>query len=76
MQGDIELTVVATEIINVAVGTGSVAQVVAGSVLQGDIVGDVTTNVTVDTISNAAQAANSCSQVILGSVGVANCMAN
>jgi hypothetical protein len=74
IQGNVVLDVSASEIVNVAIGTNSIAQVVAGSILEGDVIGSVRSVVSVDTISNAAQAANSCSQVILGSIGVANCM--
>lgn len=75
IQGNVDLTVTAGEIVNVAIGENSVAQVVAGSILTGDIVGDVNLTVTVDSIANAAEAGNACSQVILGSIGVVNCIA-
>ncbi len=74
IQGAVELDVSASEVVNMAMGTGSVAQVIVGSIMQGHIVGNVKSVVTVEAISNVAEAANACSQVVLGSIGAENCM--
>jgi|GEM_PF-3830299 len=74
IQGGVDVTVEMGNVVNIAEGINSVAQVAVGSVLTGDVSG-FKANIVHGDIINNAMGNGSCAQVIIGSVGVPSCVA-